>query len=76
MGEGSAPGPGTPPPGAALPSPGAARPGPRLSPADADDDVHGASGSRPARLLQPVPEGRGREGVGGPGVSGTGRLRA
>lgn len=43
----------------------------RLSPADADDDVHGASGGRPARLLLPVSEGRG-----GPGVSGTGRLGA
>lgn len=43
----------------------------RLSPADADDDVHGGSDGRPARLLLPVSEGRGR-----PGVSGTGRLRA
>lgn len=55
-------------PGGAFPSPAAPRalrhegaPRPPRSPADADDDLHGAADSRPARLLQPVPGEEGRE---------------
>lgn len=68
---GWAPDPPPPQPGGRpLPRAASPRPGPLFSPADADDDVHGASGSRTARFLRPVPEGRG----GGTGM-GTRRLR-
>lgn len=68
--------------GAAQPraAPAPTRPGPaatrrrppqRRSPADADDDAHGAAGSRPSRL--PKPEG---VGAGEAGAAGSGHLGA